>query len=193
MEGGLKKRLAGSNKQYRTLLKHQAFKTKTINKVNITEKIYSVIKEAYPTLKLLQNDFFIIGSSALILTGIEIEDTLDIDILTSSKDADFLKQSWKDRCIKEYNTQDNDLFRSNFSRYNFNLLDVEILGELEVQRNNNWEQLIIQDYTVISKDEIEIKLPTIKELERILKLFGRDKDILKLGLIEKHKANLYRY
>lgn len=78
------------------------------------------------------------------------------------------------------------MFRSNFSRYNFSLLDIEILGELEVKKNNNWERLIIQDYTVISKDEIEIKLPTIKEQERILRLFGRDKDIFKLNFIEKY-------
>lgn len=157
--------------------------------MNITEKILSVIEEAYPTLKLLQNDFFIIGSSALILTGIGVGDTLDIDILTSSNDADFLRKSWKNRLLKGYKPQQNDdLFRSNFSRYNFSLLDIEILGELEVKKNNNWERLIIQDYTVISKDEIEIKLPTIKEQERILRLFGRDKDIFKLNFIEKYNA-----
>lgn len=152
--------------------------------MNINEKIYSVIKKAYPDLKNLQDDYFVIGSCALILSGVKIENTSDIDIVTSNKNANYLKKIWEKKLIKDYVTTQDDLFRSNFSRYDFGVLAIEIMGNLEVRKNKHWKPLIIQDYTIFSQDEIQIKLPTIEEQKRILKWFGRDKDLMKLKLIE---------
>lgn len=148
------------------------------------EKINQVLREAYPALKLLQDDCFVIGSAALILSGVEIDYTSDIDILTSERDANCLKEVWKDKHVKGYVTQQDDLFRSNFSRYDFGAMDVEIMGNLEVWKDNSWEPLIIRDYTHFTRDDIRVKLPTIEELKRILRWFGRDKDFQKLKLIE---------
>ncbi|MDL2322995.1 hypothetical protein LJC52_03315, partial [Bacteroidales bacterium OttesenSCG-928-A17] len=142
--------------------------------IMLYEKINQVIKEAYPALESLQDDYFIIGSAALILSGVEVGHTSDIDILTSDRDANYLKKVWKEKHVKEYQPKQNDLFRSNFSRYNFEFLDVEIMGDLAVRKNNDWKPLIIQDYTYFSRDEIRIKLPTMEEQKRILKWFGRD-------------------
>lgn len=156
--------------------------------ISINEKIVKVVTESYPTLKLLKDDFFVIGSSALILTGIEAGNTSDIDILTSNRDADFLREIWKDKQIKAHTPKRSDLFRSNFSRYKFDILDIEILGELEVNKNNRWEKLIIQEFTTITNKEIQIKIPTLKEQERIFKWFGREKDIIKAELIQQYRA-----
>lgn len=157
--------------------------------MNIREKIHWVINEAYPSLELLQDDYFIIGSAALILTGIEITDTRDIDILTSDRDANRLRGMWKSRLVENHTTTNDDLFRSNFSRYHFGALDVEILGDLEVQKDNQWKRLIIQDYIIHSEKGIQLKLPSIEEQKRIFQWFGRDKDIIKLDLIERHKSD----
>ena len=101
-----------------------------------------------------------------------------------------MRNIWQDKRVKEYVPKQSDLFCSNFARYNFGALDIEVLGELKVQKNNIWERLIIQDYTIVSNDGFEVKIPTTKEFERILKLFGRKKDLLKLDLLEKYTAKL---
>ena len=153
--------------------------------MDIKEKIISVIREAYPYIKQIQDDCFVIGSAALILSGVEIENTFDIDIVTSNRDADFLRKEWKERFVDNHISKHDNLFRSNFSRYNFDILDIEIMGNLKVYKNSVWEPLIIQDYIIFSENEIKIKLPTIKEQKRILEWFGRDKDMIKLNLIKK--------
>lgn len=149
----------------------------------MNKKIFSVIYDAYPALKLLPDDYFIIGSAALVLTGIDIKNIPDIDILTSDRNANYLKEIWKDKLVENHITKRDDLFSSNFAHYNFEALDIEVMGNLKIQNNNKWEPLIIQDYVIISDGEMQIKVPTLQEQERILKLFGREKDLVKLNLI----------
>lgn len=65
------------------------------------EIIFEQIKQFYPDLKSLNDDFFIIGASAMILSGVDVE-TSDIDILTSVRDADLIKAMWADKRITNY-------------------------------------------------------------------------------------------
>ena len=44
-----------------------------------TEKIIKTLKEALPTLKNLKDNFYIIGSAALLLSDIKIDNISDID------------------------------------------------------------------------------------------------------------------
>jgi hypothetical protein len=152
---------------------------------NLKKKIHSVLNKAYPELKSLHDDYFIIGSSALVLSGIKIDNTSDIDILMSNKDADFLKEVWRGKIIKDHITKRDDLFRSNFTRYFFDNLDVEVMGDLEINKDGQWIPLIIQEYTTFTLKDIEIKTPTLQEQKRIYELFGREKDLEKVKLIEK--------
>ena len=161
-----------------------------IKAMNLEEKIYTVLDKVYPDLKLLYDDYFIIGTSALILSGFKIESTYDIDILMSNKDANYLKKVWKEKNIVDHITERDDLFRSNFSRYDFDLLDIEIMGNLEVNNNGHWIPLTINEYATFTLNDIEIKIPTIQEQKRIYKLFGRDKDIEKIILIEKQEKSV---
>lgn len=155
--------------------------------MDIKSKIHSVLGEAYSELKLLQNDFFIIGSAALILSGVGISNTNDIDILVSDKDAGNLKMVWKDRIDRNYITQRDDLFRSDFSRYRFGMLDIEAMGNLEVNKNGTWTPLKVYEFVTYPLNDIQIKMPTIKEQKRILNFFGREKDKEKIKLIEGHE------
>ena len=95
------------------------------------QKISFVIHQAYPALSQLEDDYFLIGSSALALTGINIASTNDIDILTSHKNADELKINWSNRLKTSYQPEGVSLFRSNFARFDFDAMDVEVMGELK--------------------------------------------------------------
>jgi hypothetical protein len=151
---------------------------------SIREKIIAVLKEAYPALHQLQDKLFVIGASALILSGIPINDTNDIDLLTSFRDADKLKELWKEKRLN-YKPVDGTRFRSNFARFNFIDLDVEVMGDLEVYSRGQWRRIAVNNFKTIPLNDLEIKVPTLAEQVRILQFFGRQKDIDKIALVKK--------
>src|SRR6185369_3024127 len=97
-----------------------------------------------PDLQPLGN-CFVIGSCALILSGIPVEKTSDLDLLVSKEDAEHLKSLWASHIRKNYEPSDQDLFRSNFARFDFGELDVEIMGGLTVFNNDEWKAIQIKD------------------------------------------------
>ncbi len=151
--------------------------------MSLSEKIYSVLKEAYPVLKTLEDDWFIIGTSGLVLAGVKLEKTSDIDILTSVRDAQKLKSAWEDKKIKDFDSSNTELFQSDYFRYDFNILDIEIMGGLKVNKSGKWISLRIGNYLNISTPDFEVKIPTLEEQKRIFLLFGREKDLQKIKLI----------
>jgi len=155
-----------------------------MNGNTIKEKIIAVWKEAHPALSQLRDEFFIIGASALILSDLPINDTKDIDLLTSSRDADKLKEFWKERKLN-YNPEDTTRFKSNFARFQFGFLDVEVMGDLEVYSKGQWRKVVINNFKTVPLAGSQIKVPTLVEQVRILQLFGRQKDIDKIVLVKK--------
>jgi hypothetical protein len=152
--------------------------------MTIKERIYAALNEAYPSLKNLRDDYFIIGSSALILSGITFETVHDIDILLTNRDALYLEMEWKHRKIN-YMPQCNDLFRSRFSRFHFSEMPIETMGNLEVNKNGIWTPQKVENYTTIALNDIQIKIPTKEEQIKIFRFWGREKDWGKVKLIEK--------
>ncbi len=148
------------------------------------ERIERTIADIATNLAQTKDDFFIIGASALLLSGIDIENTEDIDILTSRQDALILQKLWKDNIASNHIPKHSDLFRSNFNRYKFQWIDVEVMGGLEVNTQEGWILLTVNDYIVHNIGDIEIKIPTLQEQRRILTLFGREKDYQKIKLID---------
>ena len=153
--------------------------------MTIEEKISYTLGEASHSLRLLKDSFYIIGSAALSISGFKLDEMHDIDILVSARDADFLGKEWGNRFIKGNITKDDELFASKFTRYKFSVLDIEIMGELKVNKNGIWERLEITECKSIDKGGFEIKIPTLEEQKRILQLFGRVKDMQRLKLIDK--------
>lgn len=152
----------------------------------IKEKIHALLKEINKDLTLLNDPFYVIGASALILSGVEADDTFDIDLLTSARDADLLKTIWKDRQLNTYVPADGHQFRSNFGRFGFGDMDVEVMGDLEVCRNEEWIPLKVDEPVKINGDGFEVHVPSLADQKRILHFFGRPKDHQKIRLIEKY-------
>ena len=150
------------------------------------ESIISVLTEASDVLRQLQDDAFIIGSSALAFSGIEIPTVNDLDLLVSTRDAHFLQKAWNDRVIKDYVPGQGDLFRSTFGRFRFAAMDLEVMGDLEVRKNGNWIPLIVARHHTMVIGGLKVNIPTLDEQNRILTLFGREKDLDKVKLIMQH-------
>lgn len=137
-------------------------------------------------LSKLQDPFYIIGSSALVLAGIPLEITEDIDLLTSTQDADLLKKHWQANKVGEYAPKDSDKFCSNFGRFQWNAVLVEVMGDLEIFHEGTWQKLLIDEYFEVSINQLSIRIPTLKEQERIFRFFGRAKDLAKADIITKY-------
>ncbi len=153
--------------------------------MTIEEKIFYTLEEASHSLLLLKDNFYLIGSAALNLSGFELDKMYDIDILVSDRDADFLREEWGNRLTKEHITSDDKLFSSKFARYKFSVLDIEIMGDLKVNKKGIWERLEITENESIAVGNFEIKIPTLNEQKRIFQLFGREKDKKRIKLIDK--------
>lgn len=152
--------------------------------MTIVEKIFYTLNEASKSLLQLNANFYLIGSSALALTGIELDKMYDLDILVSERDAEFLKEEWHNKLLKAHITSDNRLFSSKFARYKFSVLDIEIMGDLKVFNKERWQRLEIATTESILVGNVEIKFPTLNEQKRILQLFGREKDKQRIKLID---------
>ncbi len=151
---------------------------------HISDKIKFTLHEAAGGLKLLNGDFYIYGGAALVLSGIDIGETGDIDILTTSAHSDLLKTVWADKLIAVAGKKESELFRSAFAQYRFLDMMVEVSGDLEICKDNVWQPVLIHQYDTIQIGDLPVKVPTVEEQIRLLRLFGRTKDLQRLTLIE---------
>lgn len=149
--------------------------------MEIKERINQTLAFIADELKEVAPYSCIIGASAMILHGYEIGDTADIDILTTSEGSDKLQLSLKEYMETAPLTKENELFRSNFARFQLPLMDVEVMGELQVCKDKEWRPVFIEEYTTLHIENVAIRIPTLKEQIRVLSLFGREKDYRRIN------------
>ena len=142
-------------------------------KDKITQSLASITVE----LQEISPDFYVIGASAMILSGIEVGETADIDILTTEMN------SCKTYMEISPETKEDDLFRSNFARFKLPLMDIEVMGDLQIKKNDIWQSVCVKEYEEIFIGNLIIKIPTIEEQKRILSLFGREKDLKRILIL----------
>jgi len=146
--------------------------------------IASGLADWVPDIRRLARDpWWIIGSTALCLLGVATE-VADIDLLTSSRDADQLAREWADRAVAVGPRAGGGLFRSRFSRYTFQPLAVEVMGDLEVNGAHGWQPLRIEDSRSCRLGGYELPMPSMSEQMRLLELFDRPKDHERLRMLQ---------
>lgn len=149
--------------------------------MEIKERINQTLAFIADELKEVAPYSCIIGASAMILHSYEIGNTADIDILTTSEGSDKLQLSLKEYMETAPLTKENELFRSNFARFQLPLMDVEVMGELQVCKDKEWRPVFIEEYTTLHIENVAIRIPTLKEQIRVLSLFGREKDYRRIN------------
>ena len=80
-------------------------------------------------------------------------------------------------------TKEDDLFHSSFARFKLPLMDIEVMGNLQVKKNNIWQSVYVNEYNEVFIGDLIIRIPTIEEQKRILSLFGREKDLKKILIL----------
>lgn len=152
--------------------------------ISMREKIIKTLHHASDGLKTIDDNLYIIGSSALILSGIDVGETADIDILTTSANSNKLQYLWKDKMEAVPKMKEDDLFTSNFARFNFPLMDIEVMGDLKIWKGDSWLAVSVNEYTTLTFGQLSVRIPTIEEQLRILYLFDREKDRKRIELIK---------
>lgn len=139
-----------------------------------------------PALQAMRDPWWIIGSAGLALLGAFDERPQDIDLLASAHDAEALTDAWRGHVQADRHPADGVQFRSVYARFAHLPLPVEVMGGLEVHRNGAWETLAVRESEGVVVDGFEVRVPVLAEQIRILRLFGRDKDLVKAAQAETH-------
>lgn len=148
------------------------------------EKIINFIRLEQKTFCQLPDPCTIIGSAALLLSGLLIPHISDIDFLTSQRNYKILKARWSKYIHTDDHPDNGKKFKSQFFRMSCEGTIVEVMAELLINTNNTWRKVEVTNCNSLIVDDITLYYPTLPESIRLLKLFNRDKDKQKLKLIE---------
>lgn len=125
-----------------------------------------------PDLDRLAPSWTLIGSAALIRLGVPLDAAADLDVVTSVDGAGRLRQAWAAWFTFGQAKAPDGPFRSlDFARYETPWGRVEVMGGLHVRG----EPLVI---------DADGPLPSASEQLRILRLFGRPKDLAKAAALK---------
>jgi len=123
-----------------------------------------------PDLDAMAASWALIGSGALILLGVPLEAAGDLDIVVDADGARRLRSAWKEWLESAEPKAPDGPFRSDdFARYRTPWGPVEVMGGLRVRG-----RLL----------EVAGPIPSADEQLRILRLFGRPKDLAKAKVVE---------
>lgn len=126
-----------------------------------------------------RDPWWVIGSAALALAGVEGIAPNDVDLLLSVRDADACVAAHAD-CLESGDASaGQDRFRSRFARLRFAPMPVEVMGGLQVHRDGRWKPVGVGETRIVALGAAAIRIPGIDEQLRLLELFGRDKDLAK--------------
>lgn len=147
------------------------------------EIISEFISQASKDLDTIRDNYFVIGSAAMVLTGCKLPKIADINILMSSADANRLKELWEPKLKTDHVYQYERVFRSNSNRFDFGFIDAEVMGNLEVNAGQQWIPVVVGQFVTVEVNGHSLKVPTLKEQYRIYRFFGRPKDLEKAKII----------
>ena len=142
-------------------------------------EIEALLDRLAPDLDRHAAPWSLIGSGALILLGLPLGEAADLDIVTSAEGARRLRSAWASWLRPDEAKAPDGPFRSaEFARYETPLGPVEVMGGLQVRQEGVLRPLVVGDH------EPGWPIPTAAEQLRILRLFGRPKDLAKAERLE---------
>jgi len=152
--------------------------------VTTVSMLGSLLAAITPDLRQACSDpWILIGSAAALLVGAEVV-VADLDILTSVRDAEAMSETWHERLDGQHAPDGADRFRSHFARFSFSSLPVEVMGGLEVMGIHGWDAVQINETITVICTGMAIPVPSIAEQMRVLKIFGRPKDLRRAALLQ---------
>lgn len=148
------------------------------------DDLAGLLNRLAPDLDGLGEPWVVFGSAALMIRGLDEAAIPDLDILTTEGGAAKLERSWIGWRLAGYSPNPDDPFLSRFSRYCAPEGVVEVMGSLRHRTGEAWTPV-----TVAATDQVAFAgrtwpVATATEQVRILRLFGRPKDLTRAARLE---------
>lgn len=139
-------------------------------RVMTPDELRILFENIAPELDAFAAPWAVIGSGALILQAAPIDEAADLDVVCGIEGAARLRAAWADWLEPGEAKAPDGPFRSeDFARYVTPWGPVEVMGGLKVRGRAL---------------DVSGPIPPVAELLRILKLFGRPKDLEKATQVE---------
>jgi len=128
-------------------------------------------------------DWWIIGSTAVALLGIEVT-VADVDVIAST---DVMSDVIAKIGLEPLPPKADSLFRSRpFARLEQpDMLAIEFMGGLQVNGPDGWQPLIIASRQAVRAGTATVYIPSPQEQIAIFHRFGRDKDLKRANLVSR--------
>ena len=154
------------------------------SKPQLTENHLLALKHCASLLRNAKDDWWIIGSTAIALHGIDVGPIKDIDILVSRRDAQALLLATGEA---NQATARANKFRSDiFLVLDKNCIPLEFMAGLSVNVHGNWQNIAPITRQTIKTGNSRIFTPALSELVEILRVFDREKDHHRIALIARN-------
>lgn len=147
-------------------------------------QVETLLRRLAPDLAAISEPWTIIGSAALMIVGLPVEDCPDLDILTTEAGAAGLETRWSVWRDPDYAPDPAAVFRSRFSRYGAPEGAVEVMGGLRLRTAAGWTPVEARVVERRLFAGVEVRVPAPAEQLRILREFGRPKDLAKATRLE---------
>lgn len=147
-------------------------------------ELEALVRRLAPELAQLAEPWAVIGSGALMIVGLPVTDCPDLDIVTTAAGAAALEAAWRDWRQGDYAPDPAAGFRSRFSRYLAPEGAIEVMGDLQLRTAKGWRPVVVGATERRRFGGLDVPLPTPAEQLRILREFGRPKDLAKAERLE---------
>lgn len=130
------------------------------------------------------DDWWLIGSAAMVLAGFDDVEPEDVDILASSATVLRFLERWG---IEPGEQRPGEKFRS-FPYRRIRLpgcTDIEVMGDLEVLSDGIWRHVLPRTRRRVLFDGVALFVPEAAEQAEIMRLFGRPKDLSRVEVLER--------
>src|SRR5688572_4543502 len=127
----------------------------------------------------LQDDWWIIGSAAIALTGVNIE-VLDVDLLVSERDATMLLDRW---AAPKTGTNGQDRFRAVSGEHSGTPIPIQVMGRLEVNMDDQWVPVAPTTRVRIGLPGGAVYIPDPDDLLALLVMFRGPQDPVRAKML----------
>lgn len=125
--------------------------------------------------------WWVIGSAAVALLGVEVGGVQDVDLLMSVGDAERTLQRLG---LRPINKEPSPRFRSAvLGAWQAPPLPVEILGGFSLSTSEGWRPVVPTTRQRVTIQGFALFVPSATELRQILISFGREKDLERARLL----------
>jgi hypothetical protein len=127
------------------------------------------------------DEWWIIGSAAIVLHGGNVPNIKDVDLMMSARDAEaFLNRVG----AKTGGSEPSDRFRSKvFGIWRKPPLPVEVFGGFALAADRGWHEVTFSTREAVSLKGATAYVPAAEELVALLHSFGRPKDLERARLL----------